>query len=42
MNISNENDAAPASIAKAAQECVGELRNIYNKDTKNGAENYEN
>jgi hypothetical protein len=22
--------------------CVGDLRNIYNKDTKNGAENYEN
>jgi hypothetical protein len=21
---------------------IGELRNIYNKDTKNGAENYEN
>jgi hypothetical protein len=29
MNISNENDVAAASIAKAAQECVAEMRNIY-------------
>jgi hypothetical protein len=29
MNISDENVAVPASIAKGAQECVGELRNIY-------------
>jgi hypothetical protein len=29
MNISNENDVAAASIAKAAQVCVAEMRNIY-------------